>query len=94
MRKSSSLVTLYRVNIESDDLVKDAQEANSDVTCRGIAEWLKHVALTRLARDGKIIAIGTRWSEKDPMGWLLREQKGWRVLHLPAVSEGAGDPLG
>lgn len=77
-----------------DDLIKDAQEANSDVTCRGIVEWLKHVALTRLSRNGKILAISTRWSEKDPMGWLLKEQKGWEVVHLPAISEGASDLLG
>jgi predicted phage terminase large subunit-like protein len=77
-----------------DDLVKDFQESNSEITCRGITEWLRHVALTRLSRDGKILAISTRWSERDPMGWLLKEQKGFEVLHLPAISEGAGDPLG
>ena len=76
-----------------DDLIKDAQEANSDITCRGIVEWLKHVALTRLSRNGKILAISTRWSEKDPMGWLLKEQRGWEVVHLPAISEGASDLL-
>jgi hypothetical protein len=59
-----------------DDLIKDAVEANSDITCRSIIEWLQHVALTRLSRAGKILAISTRWSERDPMGWLLREQKG------------------
>jgi hypothetical protein len=77
-----------------DDLIKDAVEANSETTTRSIIEWLKHVALTRLSRNGKTIAISTRWSERDPMGWLLNEQKGWKVVHLPAVSEGDGDLLG
>ena len=77
-----------------DDLVKDAEEARSEVICKSIVDWLAHVAFTRLHRDGRIVAISTRWSERDPMGWLLREQQGWHVLHLPAVSEGGDDPLG
>lgn len=76
-----------------DDLIKDAEEARSEIICKGIVEWLKHVALTRLSRDGKIVAISTRWSEKDPMGWLLKEQRGWEIVHLPAICEGAGDLL-
>src|SRR6266849_5255801 len=77
-----------------DDLIKDAEEARSEIVCKGIIEWLKHVALTRLSRDGRIVAISTRWSERDPMGWLLKEQKGFDVLDLPAVSEGTRDLLG
>jgi len=76
-----------------DDLIKDAEEARSEIVCKGIIEWLKHVALTRLSRDGRIVAISTRWSERDPMGWLLKEQKGFELLHLPAVSESTCDLL-
>ncbi len=75
-----------------DDLLKDSSEANSDAVCRGIIEWLQHVAFTRLTPNGRVLAIATRWSERDPMGWIL-QQHGWRVLHLPAFSEG-NDPLG
>ena len=75
-----------------DDLIKDSAEATSETVCRSVIEWLQHVAFTRLSRNGKILAIGTRWSQRDPMGWLLRE-KGWEVLHLPAISEGVGDPV-
>ena len=76
-----------------DDLIKDSSEANSDTTCRGIVEWLQHVAFTRLTPNGRVIAISTRWSERDPMGWLL-QQEGWTVLHLPAIAEKENDPVG
>src|SRR5262249_25602385 len=52
-----------------DDLIKDAQEANSETTCRTVIEWLESVAFTRLTPKGRVLAIATRWSERDPMGW-------------------------
>jgi hypothetical protein len=76
-----------------DDLIKDSSEANSDTVCRGIIEWLQHVAFTRLTPNGRVLAIATRWSERDPMGWIL-QQHGWTVLNLPALAENAADPLG
>jgi predicted phage terminase large subunit-like protein len=76
-----------------DDLIKDSSEANSDTTCRGIIEWLQHVAFTRLTPNGRVVAISTRWSERDPMGWLL-QQDGWTVLRLPAIAEKENDPVG
>ncbi len=75
-----------------DDLIKDAQEAASETICRSIIEWLQSVAFTRLTPNGRVLAIATRWSERDPMGWILQQQ-GWTVLHLPAFAE-ANDPLG
>src|SRR5262250_1795989 len=75
-----------------DDLIKDAAEANSETTCRGIIEWLESVAFTRLTPRGRVLAIATRWSERDPMGWLM-QQAGWTVLHLPAFAQ-EKDPLG
>jgi predicted phage terminase large subunit-like protein len=75
-----------------DDLIKDSAEANSEVTCRSVIDWLQNVAFTRLTPAGRVLAIATRWSERDPMGWIL-QQSGWHVLHLPAFAE-AKDPLG
>ncbi len=75
-----------------DDLIKDASEANSETVCKGTIEWLQSVAMTRLTPGGRILAIGTRWSEKDPLGFLMA-QDGWTVLHLPALAE-PNDPLG
>ena len=84
--KGASLLVL-------DDLVKDSSEANSDTITHGIIEWLQHVAFTRLTPNGRVLAIATRWSERDPMGWML-QQPGWTVLHLPAIAEPDNDPLG
>jgi predicted phage terminase large subunit-like protein len=75
-----------------DDLVKDFQEANSDVTNRATIDWLQSTAFTRMAPGGRKLAIATRWSERDPMGWIM-QQPGWVVLHLPALAT-EGDPLG
>jgi predicted phage terminase large subunit-like protein len=76
-----------------DDLIKDSAEANSEVTCRNIIEWLESTAFTRLTPNGRVLAIATRWSERDPMGWIIG-QLGWTILHLPAICEGENDPLG
>jgi predicted phage terminase large subunit-like protein len=76
-----------------DDLIKDSSEAQSETVCRGIIEWLQHVAFTRLTPNGRVLAVATRWSERDPMGWIMAQQ-GWTVLHLPAIAESAEDPLG
>ena len=51
------------------------------------------MAFTRLSPNGRVLAIGTRWSERDPMGWIL-QQNGWTVLHLPVFAETVADPLG
>jgi predicted phage terminase large subunit-like protein len=76
-----------------DDLIKDSAEANSESVCRSTIEWIQSVCFTRLQPGARVLAIGTRWSERDPLGWLL-QQPGWTVLHLPAVSESGSDPLG
>lgn len=75
-----------------DDLLKDQQEANSEATCKSVIEWLQSVAFSRLTPNGRVLAIATRWSERDPMGWLM-QQAGWTVLHLPALAQDK-DPLG
>jgi predicted phage terminase large subunit-like protein len=56
-------------------------------------DWLQNVAFTRLTPKGRVLAIATRWSERDPMGWIM-QQPGWTILHLPAFAETATDPLG
>jgi predicted phage terminase large subunit-like protein len=75
-----------------DDLIKDAAEANSEATCRSTIEWLQSTAFTRVHPNGRILAVGTRWSQKDPLGWVMAEP-GWTILHLPALAQ-AKDPLG
>lgn len=72
-----------------DDPLKDAQEAASEVICRNLQEWYSAVAYTRLAPNGAIVLIQTRWAEMDLAGWLLKNhtEEGWVQLTLPAIAE-------
>jgi len=78
-----------------DDLLKDAEEARSDTIRRALHEWYGSVAHTRLTPSGAVVVVGTRWSEDDLIGHLLREHaaEGWELVNLPAIAE-ANDPLG
>jgi predicted phage terminase large subunit-like protein len=78
-----------------DDLFKDDKEARSAAVRREVIEWYSRVALTRLAPDGAVILVGTRWGRGDLFDYLLseREEKSWFVVNLPALAE-TNDPLG
>ena len=75
-----------------DDPIKDRQEAESETVRSGIWQWFTSVALVRLRRPGKILAIMTRWHEDDLVGKLLESQKTpsadqWRIVRFPALAE-------
>ena len=71
-----------------DDVIKDAQEARSEVTRRALYEWFSSVAYTRLQPGGAIVLISTRWHQDDLAGRLLQQDpKGWDVLCLRAIAE-------
>lgn len=71
-----------------DDPIKDAEQADSVVEQAKLWEWFRMVALTRLAPDGRIVVIHTRWSEVDLIGRLLEDQPQlWHVLNIPAVTD-------
>jgi predicted phage terminase large subunit-like protein len=87
-----------------DDPVKDFKEAHSQVVCDAIWEWFWSVAYTRLAPDGCVVIIQTRWSRDDLVGRLtdpVRQAEiseashghKWEVFSIPALAE-ADDPLG
>ena len=78
-----------------DDLVKDASEAYSPLVQQAHAHWLATTAFTRLMPHGKVIAIGTRWSENDALGQILNgsDADRWVQVVLPAVAL-EDDPLG
>ena len=84
-----------------DDLLKDREEAQSDVFRRNLHEFYAHVAYTRLQPGAAIVLIQTRWHEEDLAGWLLNEHanENWTVVSLPAIAEvdesfrRAGEPL-
>lgn len=85
-----------------DDPYKNMQEADSVAHRRKVSEWFKSVALTRLSPDASVIVIQTRWHEQDLSGEILAaeqelppEQRTWRHINIPAVSEaGIPDELG
>ena len=71
-----------------DDIHKNRAEASSAAYQKRIQEWFGSVLYTRLAPNGVIVLIQTRWHESDLPGFLLQTQKDeWDVLTLPAISE-------
>ena len=90
-----------------DDLLKGKEEADSDIIPAKLMGAVKSDLLTRLKPRAKIMLIGTRWIEDDPIGNFLGEdwkgQSGrwrgtdgrmWFVLNLPTKAEHVDDPLG
>jgi predicted phage terminase large subunit-like protein len=78
-----------------DDPIRSFAEAESETLRESAWGWFTSDLLSRLTPSGRIVLIATPMHEDDLMGRLLRVQgEQWRVLRLPAFSEGAGDPLG
>ena len=76
--------------------MKGREEAESEILRSRAWDWWENVALTRLAPGGVCCLMMTRWHESDLAGTILSRPSplAWRVLRLPAISEGPGDPLG
>lgn len=76
-----------------DDPVKDMKEAMSSTVQRATWDWYTSVAATRLAKDGKIIIMLTRWNQSDLAGKLLDRAKQdpdadqWEILCFPMEYE-------
>lgn len=70
-----------------DDIHKNRAETQSEAILGRIKEWFGPVLYTRLAPNGVVVFIQTRWSEKDLPGHLLdTEGDIWDVLSFPAIS--------
>ena len=86
-----------------DDILKDAEEADSPTIREKCWDWFTRVAMTRLMKVGSsVIIVMTRWHEDDIVGRLTNPMnpaydrdiaKEWNVLNLPAEAE-LDDPLG
>lgn len=86
-----------------DDLLKDAEEANSPTIREKCWEWFTKVAMTRLmSGQARVVIVMTRWHEDDVVGRLTdpsnphyreSEAKKWKVINLPAIAD-VGDPMG
>jgi predicted phage terminase large subunit-like protein len=79
----------------ADDLYENGEEARSEKVKRSTWEWFNETFLTRLEPGGRVVVIGSRWSEDDVIGRLICEHanEGWELVHFPAIAE-ANDPLG
>jgi predicted phage terminase large subunit-like protein len=82
-----------------DDPFKDFADAHSPTMREKVWEWFLSVAFTRLAPDGAIVIIMTRWHVDDLVGRLLDPervarfalsgldtQETWETINLPALA--------
>ncbi len=81
-----------------DDVVKNAEEANSPTYRQKLWDWYTSTAYTRLEPDGAVVICVTRWHLDDLAGRLLAQMEAggeqWEVIRLPALAEDSDDALG
>lgn len=83
-----------------DDPIKDYQDAQSETIRETVKDWYTTTAESRLAPQGGVIVVQTRWHDDDLSGWQLRQDKdnkeagvedqylqNWRVVSFPAIAE-------
>lgn len=80
-----------------DDLIKNAEEAQSPTILDGVWDWYQTVAYSRLGPRAPVIGIGTRWGPRDLFGrWEAEAKVGgdkFRTVKFRAIA-GQGDLLG
>ena len=70
-----------------DDPLKNREEANSEVIREKVWDFYTSTAYTRLAPDGAIILIQTRWHLDDLAGRILgNTQEKWEIVNFPAIA--------
>lgn len=76
-----------------DDPFKGRAEADSERQRQNVWAWYDSDARTRLAPNGAVVIINTRWHEEDLTGMVLKHHadEGWVRLTLPAII-GEGTP--
>lgn len=72
-----------------DDPFKGRAEADSERERANVWSWYDSEVKTRLAPDGAIVIVNTRWHEDDLTGMVLKhhDDEGWEVLKLPAIAD-------
>lgn len=69
------------------------KEAISEQARKFVQQWYPGGLRTRLAPDGAIIVISTRWHNDDLCGWLLKQESSsplaeqWEILEIPGLIE-------
>lgn len=75
-----------------DDPVKDAREARSTTSKKGLIQEFQQSFLTRTHPDTSIILVMTRWAVDDLAGTLLKQMSlPWEELKFPAIAENIPD---
>ena len=78
-----------------DDPLKGRAEANSPTVRNRTWEWMMDDFFTRFSNDAGMLSILTRWHTDDPIGRLIEEMSGVRVVSYPALAtDGAALPEG
>ncbi|OFJ52203.1 hypothetical protein BEL07_18685 [Mycolicibacterium grossiae] len=71
-----------------DDVVKNAQEADSETHRRRVLHEFRSTLMTRIHPGASVIIIGVRWHPGDLIGTLLAEEpERWTHISVPAVAE-------
>ena len=71
-----------------DDVIKNALEANNQLTKQTHFEWFTNTMLSRLEEGGKIIIIMTRWASDDLAGRIINHFKDdAEVVSLKALQD-------
>lgn len=75
-----------------DDPIKNSEEADSKLHRQKVWDWWQSTAYTRLAPNGVVVLVMTRWHEDDLAGRLLKQTRDgegerWEELKLPALAE-------
>jgi hypothetical protein len=70
-----------------DDPFKNREQAESPLIRAKVYDWLSSTANTRLEPNGAAFVLHTRWHTDDLIGRLIKEEKGYDVLNLPAISQ-------
>ena len=83
-----------------DDPFKDDREATSPHYRNRVYQWYGKVVRTRMAKQGRIVLVHTRWHDDDLAGRLQNDGKSadgeqWTVLNIPEMAmEDEVDVLG
>lgn len=72
-----------------DDPIKNRQDADSMLVRDNIWSWYRSTARTRLAPDGAIVIVLTRWHNDDIVGRLLEGATGksWEMIKIKEIAE-------
>ena len=79
-----------------DDVLKNAEQADSASHRRKVLAEFRGTLLTRCMPGASVVIVQTRWAPTDLVGTLLAEEPDtWRCINVPAISEaGIPDALG